>query len=395
MLLLVILWLGLPRTFGDEAFFIKWTSIIKKSVLGIDRKPDPERVLYVDVSTNRNLVEITDPFYEEITGYNHAVITDRADLARFLELVSYYGEGIPLVLLDIGFERSCPDDVFLQSVIDSLPFPVLGGRRLEKDGRPAPSVIELPTGVAGYLTIDNTFMKYPLFLSDTLPSLPLRAWSVVTGRPFSSHPLLPRLGNRRSLASPVIDFKIRPLDLNYGTTARTDGYTIRQMGTLLFEWDFWEADDIRALLRDKLIVVGDFKFDVHGTVFGDMAGPLIVHNAYLTLMAGESIVPWEWVLLLFTLFWWMSWRAYHEARQPQKDKDMDFRSVVGRVLVESIDETFFLALGTVLSYFLFNIHVNILILLIYLKVVTYLLRRFVLWRRARARRRARAEEATA
>ncbi|MBV6655493.1 MAG: hypothetical protein KI786_17110, partial [Mameliella sp.] len=33
MLGLTLYWLSLPRTFGDEAIFIKWTSLAKKSLL--------------------------------------------------------------------------------------------------------------------------------------------------------------------------------------------------------------------------------------------------------------------------------------------------------------------------------------------------------------------------
>lgn len=54
MLFLALFWLSLPRTLGMRPFFIKWTSLVKKSVLGIDHKPDPNSVLYVDVSGSRS-----------------------------------------------------------------------------------------------------------------------------------------------------------------------------------------------------------------------------------------------------------------------------------------------------------------------------------------------------
>jgi len=149
------------------------------------------------------------------------------------------------------------------------------------------------------------------------------------------------------------------------------------MGTLLYEWTFWEEADIRALLKGKTIILGDYYEDEHETVFGTLPGPLIVHNAYLTLVQGESLILWRWILFLYILFWWMSARAFKEAVNRQIAKKDTVKSAVGRIFVDSIDETFFLALGTILSYFLFNIHINILILLIYLKFVSYILGRFV------------------
>lgn len=376
MLLLALFWLSLPRTFGDESFFIKWTSIIKKSLLGIDKKPLPNSVLYVDVSGSKTIIETPDPLYEELTGYHHDVITDRAQLAAFLQMVAQYGSNIPLVIMDISFENASPHDSLLQATLDSFPFPLLGARRLDKKNKLVPSVLQMQTGIANYLSADNKFMKYPLFLNDTLPSLPLVAWAMTEGKSYSNKGLYPRLDGHSSLHKPIIDFKIRPYDLNTGNRADTSGYTLRAMGTLLFEWTFWEESDIRALLKGKTIILGDYYDDKHETVFGTLPGPLIVHNAYLTLIQRESLIPWKWVLLLYALFWWMSARAFKEVANLQTDQKSNIKSAVGRILVDSIDETFFLALGTILSYFLFNIHINILILLIYLKFVSYILKRF-------------------
>lgn len=377
MLALALFWLSLPRTFGDESFFIKWTSIVKKSLLDIDKKPSPNSVLYVDVSGSKAIVEIADPLYEEPTGYHHAIITDRAQLAAFLQMVTKYGSNIPLFIIDISFENASPQDSVLQEAMDRFPFPLLGARRMDDNQKLTPSVIKLQTGVANYLSADNQFMKYPLFLQDSLPSLPLMAWAVTEGKSYSNKRLWPRLDGRKSLHKPIIDFKIRPYDLNTGNRKDTSGYTLRAMGTLLYEWTFWEEADIRALLKGKMIILGDYYEDEHETVFGTLPGPLIVHNAYLTLVQGENLIRWRWILFLYILFWWMSARAFKEADNRQITKKATMKSAVGRIFVDSIDETFFLALGTILSYFLFNIHINILILLIYLKFVSYILGRFI------------------
>lgn len=377
MLSLALFWLGLPRTFGDEAIFIKWTSLVKKSLLGIDEKPSANSVLYVDVSGSQTCLEIPDPLYKESTGYHHTVITDRVQLATFLQKVAQYGSGIPLVIMDIYFETPCSDDSLLQATIDHFPFPVVGAQRVDDHLKLVPNVIKLPTGVANYLSSDNHFMKYPLYLLDTLPSLPLVGWGMTERKTYSNKGIWPRLDGHRSLLKPIIDFKIRPFDLNTGNTADTSGFTLRSLGTLLFEWEFWDEADIRTLLNNKTIILGDFSHDNHETIFGIIPGPLVVHNAYLTLVKGESIISWKWLLLLYLLFFWMSLRAYREVAALQNVAKPKIRSAIGHIIADSIDETFFLALGTVLSYFLFNIHINILILLIYLKFMTYLLGRFV------------------
>lgn len=378
MLFLALFWLSLPRTFGDEAFFIKWTSLVKKSVLGLDHKPDPNSVLYVDVSGSKQLFEIPDPFYDELTGYQKKVITNRADLASFLEYLSTYGTDIPIVIIDLLFESPSADDSLLQAAIDHFPFPIVGARKLLEDGQLSTQVIRMPTGVASYLSAENRFMKYPLFIQDTFPSLPLAALEIATDRTFDRTWLWPRIDKHPSLTDPIIDFKIRPIDLNDGTSARENTYAIRSLGTLLFEQSFWDTTDIKILLKNKVIIVGDFKTDIHQTVFGNIPGPLVLHNAYLTLVEGESLIKWRWLLMLFLLFFWMSRRAYLQEKNKERSKWWQAsKTAVGKIMADSIDETFFLAIGTILSYFLFNIHINILILLIYLKIVTYLLKRFI------------------
>jgi hypothetical protein len=138
MLLLALFWLSLPRTFGDEAFLIKWTSLVKKTVLGIDPKPAADSFLYVDVSRSKTIIPAEDPLFEDYTGYNHVAITDRAQLAEFLTAVKQYGEDIPLVLMDINFAEPAPQDSLLQAAIDSLPFSAVAATTPNKYWIPFP-----------------------------------------------------------------------------------------------------------------------------------------------------------------------------------------------------------------------------------------------------------------
>lgn len=372
MLCLTFFWLSLSRTFGDEAFFIKWTSLVKKTVLGIDPKPAAEEFLYVDVSLSKALVPAKDPLFEEYTGYNNIAITDRQALADFLWMIDSVADDVPLVLLDIYFKEPAPQDSFLQAAIDSFSFPIVGGVTLSGTVEELP--IKLPTGVAMYLSVDENFMKYPLFFDDRYPTLPLVALEVAKGETFSSSPWWKRIGGRRSLSNPIIDFKVRPFDFQ-GDNPR---YHIHEMGSLLFQFGFWDREDIKTLLDGKTIVVGDFLSDNHQTVFGTVPGPMIVHNAYLTLSGQETLIRWQWILFLFALFFWMSWRIWHEERMGTRSWLWQrSQTSFGKIVADSIDDTFFLAMGTIFSYLVFNVHINILVLLVFLKLVAWVLRRFV------------------
>ncbi len=372
MLGLTFFWLSLSRTFGDEAFFIKWTSLVKKTVLGIDPKPAAEDFLYIDVSRSKALVPTKDPLFEEYTGYNNIAITDRQALADFLWMIDSVADEVPLVLLDIYFKEPAPTDSFLQAAIDSFSFPIVAGMTLQGAKEAMP--VSLPTGVAMYLSVDENFMKYPLFFDDSLPTLPLVALAEAKGETYSSSTWWKRIGDRRSLSNPIIDFKVRPYDFQ-GDTPR---YHVHEMGSLLFQFGFWDPADIKSLLDGKTIVVGDFVNDTHETVFGTVPGPMIVHNAYLTLAGKETLIRWQWILFLFVLFFWMAWRIWHEERMGTRSWLWQrSQTSLGKIVADSIDDTFFLAIGTIFSYLIFNIHINILVLLFFLKVVAWGLRKLV------------------
>jgi hypothetical protein len=373
MLLLALFWLSLPRTFGDEAFLIKWTSLVKKTVLGIDPKPAADSFLYVDVSRSKTIIPAEDPLFEDYTGYNHVAITDRAQLAEFLTAVKQYGEDIPLVLMDINFAEPAPQDSLLQAAIDSLPFSAVAATTPQQILDTFPPPIRVPSGIAMYLSVDENFMKYPLFFNDTMPTLPLVALKQTEGISYGDAAWGKAFDGRRSLSNPIIDFRVRPHDLDVDRR-----YTLFEMGSLLFQFTFWEEADIRELLRGKTIVLGDFYNDKHQTVFGTVPGPMIVHNAYLTLQERETLIHLRWLLLLTALFFWMSWRIWHEEEAGSRSWLWSrSQTALGKIVADSIDDTFFLILGTIASYLFFNIHINILILLIYLKLIAWILRRFV------------------
>ena len=377
MLALALFWISLPRTFGDEAFFIKWTSLVKKTVLGIDAKPAATEFLYVDVSRIKSTVAVNDPLFGEPTGFNHLAITDRALLADFLTAIGTYGNEVPLVILDVFFQERTDDDSVLQWAVDQLPFPVVGATDMAQHSG---SAIDLDVGVAMYLSVDQNFMKYPLFFHDSLPTLPLVALRASHGVDFDPRGWGTQLYGRRSLSNPIIDFKVRPHDIEVDNR-----YSIYDLGSLLFQFTFWEEADIRELLRGRTIIIGDFYNDRHETVFGTVPGPMIVHNAYLTLRDRETLIRFRWILMLFVLFFWMSWRVWREEHSGDRSWLWSrSKTALGRLVADSIDDTFFLVLGTVLSYLFFNIHINILVLLIYLKIVAWGLRRFLFRRENRA-----------
>jgi len=377
MLCLSLYWQGLPYTFGDEAFLIKWTALTKKSLLGLDKKPPPESVLFVDISGNKALLPQQNIFGED-SRYNRLVITDRGDLAEFLAMLGPYREQTRAVLLDVLFDQSSPKDTLLQREVDKSQHKLLAVNRIDTKGKVDPSVIKFdPQAIVTYRAAEGLFLKYPLIMGDSLPTAPLLLFERLHQKKLDASGWFYRFPEGISLRNPIVDFKVRDSDFRVGQDLKESNFHVWPLGELLEAREYMEEKDIAALFEGKIVFVGDFKNDVHATPFGDSPGILLIYNAYLTLADRSNLVSIWWLLLLLTGFTLISWRIFNDIEfTPPSWLQYLFRSKLAQWLLEAIDEAVLLIGLTVLSYFLFNVHVNILILLIYCKIVDFLWNRF-------------------
>ncbi len=378
MLFIAYYWLSLPRTFGDEAFFIKWSSLIKKSLFGLDEKPRPEDVLFIDVSGSKTTIANREQdlsFFEpdELERpFHRKVITDRRDLADFFHLLNEYDEEIKFVVCDILFEDSTSHDEQLQKEISALGQKILGVSHLKKGKQYTRPVIELPYAAATYRTTDDLFLKFPLLLEDSIKTLPLVMHEKINGVRFKKAGLFYLINRHMSLPSPIVDFKVRQSDFEKSSNLQESNYAKIPMGTILESSLFMDAQSLADYFKGKIILIGDFETDMHQTPFGETSGLLLIYNAYLTLAYKQYVISIWWVLFLSVSFFILSYRIFAEVKvkKPPWLGNL-FHSRVGKYILNALDEMALLIVITLLSYFLFNIHINILILFIYLKIVEW------------------------
>lgn len=382
MLFIAYYWLSLPRTFGDEAFFIKWSSLIKKSLFGIDEKPRPDEVLFVDVSGSKTTIADTQQdlsFFqpdELERPFHRKVITDRRDLAEFFRLLNQYQEGIKFILCDILFEDTTVFDHQLQREIAGLDRKILGVSHLEKGARYIQPVIDMPYASATYRATNGLFLKFPLLLEDSIKTIPLVMHEKIDNAPFRKRGPFYTINRDLSLPSPIVDFKVRQSDFDAGRDLQESNYATIPMGAILESSLFMDSLSMSDYFNNKIILIGDFKSDMHTTPFGQMPGLLLIYNAYLTLAFGQYVISFWWILFLFISFFILSYRIFADVKvmKPRWLASI-FRTKVGKYILNALDEMVILIAITLMSYFLFNIHINILILFIYLKVVEWIWKR--------------------
>lgn len=372
MLCFSLYWLSLPYTFGDEAFLIKWSSLIKKSLLGFDAKPAPQDVLFVNVSKNKTTINTANEFGEN-SPYHRKVITDRQQLTEFFTLLNHYEPDIHFVLCDVLFEDPTPYDALLAQEFAKLGDKLLGVSNIAKEGTYVRPVMDIPYAPATYLATEGVFLKFPLLLQDSLKTAPLVMYEHLVGAKFQKKGWFYRFNGRLSLPAPIVDFKVRNSDFRIGTNRQDANFALYEMGTILEMRDVLTDDEISSFFKNKIILIGDFKDDIHITPFGKMPGLLLIYNAYLTLLAKQNLISWGWIVFMLLAFTFISYRIFSDVKieKPSWLVRM-FHSKIGHLVLNSLDELALLVITTLLSYFVFNIHINILILLIYLKLIDFL-----------------------
>lgn len=376
MLFFTYYWLSKPYTFGDEAFLIKWSSLTKKKLLGIDPKPSPEALLFVNIANNKTTITTSGEFFDD-SPYHTKVITDRAHLVQFFELLNRHGDDVRLILCDILFEDTTSHDAALQRAFDKLNGKLLTISHLQKDGPYLKPVLNVAHAPATYTATQGMFLKYPLLLSDSLKTVPLVMHEKLDGATFRKGKLFYTIDGRLSLPAPIVDFKVDSADFRPSTSRSDVNFAMYPMGTILESVDsnflgMPEAELAKYFEGKEIVLIGDFEADVHSTSFGKMPGLLLIFNAYLTLVSGQHVMSAAWIAYLLVSFTFISYRVFSDVRvsKPQWLLRL-FKSKAGQLILNALDEVVLLTLVTLLSYFLFNIHINILILLIYLKTIEF------------------------
>lgn len=369
LLFLTLYWLSLPNIYSDEAFFIKWTSIIKKTVFNIDPKPDPAEVLFIDISQNRTTVPQLNDF-EELSEYNQKVVTNRKHLAEFLALIEPYQDSIQHIFLDILFEDESPDDSLFLAQANRMRNKVLIATRINEAGKYVPPIFDLERTLTSYQVTQGLFLKYGLFFQDSLKTGSLSLLEKIDGLKSERKWGMNWVDDKLAMVAPIVDFKLRPRDFQVSTSLEEQNFSIQPLGTIL---ELKEIIDTLDYFKNKIIVVGDYKNDIHQTVFGAIPGPLILFNAYLTLKDGSYEMSIWWLIFLFLSFWFLSFVAFSGLKL---EWPTAFLKPQREWIEETLNESFLLILITILSYAIFNIHINILILIVYLTIITFVWKRW-------------------
>lgn len=251
----------------------------------------PEDVVFINVAYDRELVTIEDEYG---LPKGNIDITNRESLTNFLS----GAVGYRFLILDVllSKEYQSPSDSLLISTLLKKSNLVIANSEnislLDSTLIPIAAFTDYSTDI-----LETNFVKYE-YSKNGKPTLPLHAFNEMTGdKGFGSFGPFYFKNGRLCWKSLTLRF---PTKL-WSEYRQDNGSQINEKILMNMGSDILETGiDIGALVKDKIVIVGDFtEDDIHDTYLGKIAGPVINLNALEALFSNELEIPWSLVGFLF------------------------------------------------------------------------------------------------
>ncbi len=345
----------------DEGEIIQFGPVLKKLILNWETKPPQEDLMFINVSHDYQLAELTDEFGFPI---GNEAITDREKLAQILSILgeSNTHKGI---ICDIRFDLPSSQDAELEKSFKSVER-IYVSNHLENN-IPTPMVIQAPNGISDYPISGGGFFKFKYLINDSIKTVPLLLHETLSNTTFEKAGPFISDGKLNYLNVFLTDLLVRPHDL----FESENHYFYENLGTLLF----LPKEDIVSIAKDKIIVIGDFeKYDKHSTLLGEMPGPLILLNAYLSLATHKNKLQFLEIAFLLACYFIISTLLIF----PEDPIEKIIRHTTKNNQLASAIAGFFsyfllLILTVLFSYLFFDLLLNVLWLTFYLMALDKLI----------------------
>ncbi|MFY0687504.1 MAG: CHASE2 domain-containing protein [Cyclobacteriaceae bacterium] len=361
ILLIVTLFLQqLLFLYKDEASVIQ-VSTFAKMLLSGDNKPDPASFLFINTSFDNALVTVFDE-----TGFiplGNQPITDREKLVELMETI-HQNPQHKFLILDVFIEQTTPADEKLERLLNETPR-TIAGHFIDEQYQPIQPSIDIPTGAVTVRVLNDEFTKYKLSYSDSVLTLPLKVFLDETNSTYKHGEVVSWIDGVPLLNTFFLNFRVNTYDLKIDKS-----YPLINLGELLM----LGPENIAELTNDRLVVIGDFEAnDNIETLFGSIPGPLLLTNVVLALEQMDMKISLPYLLFLLLCFYFLSSIVFN----PNDVVGQIIHKIrIGELLqnfIKGMSLIILLSIISILSFLIFHIHVNIMIMSIYLYAVDYLI----------------------
>ena len=265
-----------------------------KAFFGLHQDSVPNDVLLIDVFYDKQLVDYVTPDFNMPKG--KYVITDRQKLLDFLTIAKK-ANNYKYIFLDVIFEEGMTteqDSALFATIasMDNIIIPCHENKTLQD------TVLYTKAANSDYTVTweDTDFARFQ-FIHQKVKSAPLRMYEDIKHKTITQRGFL--FFCNGLLCRNGVTLKL-PITIS-GNNKRNGGwehYNVCNLGTDILSSDAHVP--VANQIRDKIIVIGDFKNDIHDTYAGPQPGYVICLNAYYELLHGDHMIS-GFTLLLYVM----------------------------------------------------------------------------------------------
>ena len=350
---------SLPWLAGDEKIMIWATSALK---LSSRETPNGEKFALINISYDKILIDKYDEFGFPI---GNQAITDRSKLIRLLHTINSSSDQPQYIFLDLFFDEPTEYDSALNIELLNSKNLIVSTHLNENQELIKPLFANVKNGLSDYV-IGNIFegvYKFQLFFNDSLKLTPLIINEDINDyRSIKYGPFI-KIRDGFTLNHFIMNYRILQKDIN----DLEAGFNPTHLGELLL----LPEEDIASFLKNKIVVIGDFyEDDMHETLFEITAGPVILINAFLSIENHDTVVNIFFLLIIIGVYYGVSFIAIY----PEDLLENYIRKKYGKIkwvgnLTSFMSYMIILIVTSIFCYFLFNIHINVFFLTIYLFII--------------------------
>ena len=268
-----------------------------KKFLGMQIGNVPDSILFINVCYDKALV----PYEENEVPVGNTIITDREKLLQFLTKAKE-ANNYRYIFMDVFFEEGMVteyDSALFNTIVsmDRIVIPKHKGVNM------CDSTLYQKASNADYATTWQalTFSRYQ-YIHDDDESVALKIYQDRFGSDIKKHwgGLWYTDNGRLCQNSATLLLPIRIM----GSLLDEEGQ-VRERNYIYLSADLLDLDEVMPVseqIDDKLIVIGDFKSDVHSTFLGMQPGSSILFNGYIALSQGAHLVNWLYMGILFVIY---------------------------------------------------------------------------------------------
>jgi hypothetical protein len=327
-----------------------------ETYIGGEGKFDEENYLFINTAYEPSLTNVETEYGED----GKIVVTDREKLGTFFELMNYFGNRHKYILCDIFFNIRTDNDSLISQNIAITKNIIIPAEYDPENHQLNKPVFDVKYAQADYITYEGIVSKIRLFAdeskSKTLPLVMYEDCNNVNIRTAS-------LGLFHN--GSYIPRSIYPRYYFDREKMRKHEISLSKLLHLLMIKDTLFYNDV---LKNKILILGNFSEDLHPSFIGPLPGSLILFNTFLTLEAGYHKLHWSWFLFALLSFTFLCYREFFKGEKEAAVEKTNLQKFLKNILSVAV----WCLLISFVSGILFKVHITIILMIIYMELFRHI-----------------------